>query len=68
MCVCCVCGREILYCLKYIIIHKSLYTITVSIDLCEQIKGILSGLFIIIHRALYLRRFLTFGKASCSIV
>ena len=31
MCVCvvCVCSRAISYCLKYIIIHKSLYTIAV---------------------------------------
>ena len=30
---CCVCSREISYCFKYIIIHKSLYTIAVWIDL-----------------------------------
>ena len=29
MCVCVVCSREISYCFKYIIIHKSLYTIAV---------------------------------------
>ena len=59
MCVCCVCSREISYCFKYIIIHKSLYTIAVKIELCGSIKGILSALFVIIHRVLYLRRFLT---------
>ena len=49
-------------------VDVSLYTIAVEIDFRGQIKGILSALFIIIHRVLYLRRFLTFGKASCSIV
>ena len=29
VCACCVCSREISYCFKYIIIHKSLYTIAV---------------------------------------
>ena len=28
-CVLCVCSRELSYCFKYIIIHKSLYTIAV---------------------------------------
>ena len=69
LCMCvCVCSREILYCFKYIIIHKSLYTIAVQIDLRGQMKGTLSALLVIIHRVLYLRRFLTFVKASCSIV
>ena len=64
----CVYSREISYCFKYIIIHKSLYTIAVCIDLLGQIKRILSALFIIIDRLLYLRGFLPFGKASRSIV
>ena len=55
-CVLCVCSREISYCFKYIIIHKSLYTIAVWIDLCRWTKGILSALFIIIHRVLYLTK------------
>ena len=36
--VCCVCSREISYCFKYTIKHKSLYTIAVSIDLCGRIE------------------------------
>ena len=68
VCVLCVCSREISYCFKYIIIHKSLYTIAVLIDLRGQSKGILSALFGINHRVLYLRRLLTFVKASCSNV
>ena len=38
------------------------------IDLRGRIKEVLISLFVIIHRVLYLRRLLTFGKASCSIV
>ena len=64
----CVCSREISYCFKCIIIHKSLYTIAVKVDLRGRMKGILNALFVIIHRVLYLRRFLTLSKASCSIV
>ena len=43
--------------------HKSLYTIAVFIDLRGRIKGILSAIFVIIHKVLYLHRFLPFGKA-----
>ena len=67
-CVLCVCSREISYFFKYIIIHKSLYTIAVYIDLHGPIKGILSALFVVIHRVLYLHRFLPFCKARYSIV
>ena len=45
-----------MYCFKYIIIHKSLYTIAVLIDLRGRIKGILSAFLVIIHRVLYLHR------------
>ena len=54
VCVLCVCSRGISLFFKYIIIHKSLYTIAVRIDLCGWIKGFLSALFIIIHRVLSL--------------
>ena len=42
--------------------------VSVYLCMCGRVKGILSALFVIIHRVLYLRRFLTFVKASCSIV
>ena len=59
-CMLCVCNREISYCFKYIIIHKSLYTTAVKIELRWRIKGILSALFDIMlywsfirHKKLY---------------